>query len=202
MAVCHIPEMITDRNHNLCVLLDKSFYSIDDAAQLYKELVANVTYDKNSVVKIFGKSIPIPRKQTAYGDPGTTYTFSNVTVNAKPWIPIILKIKADVEYILGLQFNFCLVNKYDTGENYIGYHKDDEIDLGQNPAIASVSFGQERKFYFKSDDPNVPVTKLKLSSGTLCVMYDPTNKNYKHSVPKEVKVTGCRINLTFRHIQI
>jgi len=202
MSITDLPTAITDFQNGLFVILDKSFYDKKEADKLYREIDDAVAFDKKFYIKIFGKRHPIPRNQTAYGDPGTTYTFSGMTVNAKPWIPIIQKIKADVEYALGLEFNFCLVNKYDDGSKYIGYHKDDEGDLGAYPKIASVSFGQERKFYFKCDDPAVPVVKTSLNSGSLCVMYHPTNKYYKHSVPKEAKVTNPRINLTFRRIMI
>jgi alpha-ketoglutarate-dependent dioxygenase alkB family protein 2 len=201
MSVTYVPQLITDDKAHLIVMLDKSFYTVEEAAELYKKLDKSVIYNENSVVKIYGKNIPIPRKQVAYGDPGTSYTFSNTKVDAKPWIEILLKIKADIEYMTDLKFNFCLVNKYDNGNNYIGYHSDDEKDLGPNPSIASVSFGQERKFYFKSKETD-KVTQLKLNSGCLCMMYNPTNTYYKHSVPKETKVTGTRINLTFRSINI
>jgi alkylated DNA repair dioxygenase AlkB len=197
-------DLLVDWKNGLFVCLDKNFYNKQIADEIYVRLKKEIIYDKNSVIRIFGKNIPIPRKQTAFGDPGTTYTFSGMTVKAKPWTSILNKIKSQVEIATGKKYNFCLVNYYENGNNYIGYHKDDEKDLGKNPSIASLSFGQERKFYFKSDNKSLPVVKTKLSHGSLCYMMHPTNIYWKHSVPKEsVKICSKpRINLTFRWIEI
>ena len=136
------PELISDLKNGLFVYKDSQFYTKLLADKLFDQLVKTVVYDKKSTVTIFGKTMAIPRKQTAFGDPGTTYSFSGTTVKAKAWNPTILKIKSDVERQCERKFNFCLVNYYADGDNYIGYHKDDEQDLGPAPSIASVSFGQ------------------------------------------------------------
>ena len=198
------PEYIANIKNGLFVYLDKYFYKKSMADHLYKNLLEEVVFDKNSKIKIFGKEHLIPREQTAYGDPGTTYSFSGTTVNARPWLPIILKIKNDVEIQTTRKFNFCLINYYQDGSKYIGYHKDDEQDLGSNPWIASITFGCERNFYFKSDNKDVEVVKTTLPHGSLCVMIHPTNLYWKHSVPK-VSTKKCnkpRLNLTFRYIEM
>jgi alkylated DNA repair dioxygenase AlkB len=195
------PKIITKPKNGLFLYLDPEFYSKEKADEFFEILKKEIQYDKNSTVTIFGKKIPIPRKQTAYGDLGTTYSFSGTTVNAKPWHPVLLKIKSDIEFLTSKKFNFCLVNYYADGQNYIGYHKDDEKDLGSEPWIASISFGQERKFYFKSDNSLLPVVKTQLNHGCLCIMIHPTNVYWKHSVPKEAGIHKPRINLTFRWIE-
>lgn len=195
---------ISDIENGLLVYLDQDFYSKTDADYLFDQLKKQVVYDIDPKIKIFGKELSIPRNQTAYGDPETTYTFSGLTVDAKPWLPILLDIKTDVENATGKKFNFCLINYYADGSKYIGYHKDDERDLGSRPWIASISLGQTRKFYFKADDPTLDVVKTILTHGSLCIMIDPTNVHWKHSVPKET-IKNCsnpRINLTFRIIQV
>lgn len=196
-----IPRLLENVDKGLFVCIDNNFYNKQTADHIYELLQEQITYDKNSVVILYGKPIAIPRKQTAFGDPGLSYKFSGTTVPAKPWIPLLLKIKKDVENISGKQFNFCLVNYYADGTRYIGYHSDDEKDLGEYPCIASVSFGVERKFYFKSYDSSEPVVKTKLNHGCLCLMMHPTNQFWKHSVPKELKIKEPRINLTFRCIE-
>jgi alkylated DNA repair dioxygenase AlkB len=195
-------KLVTDLENHFYVYVDKHFYPKDESDRIFQELEKEVAYNLNTFFTIYGKKIPIPRKQTAYGDPGTSYSFSNTTTNAKPWIPILQKIKNDIEYFTGKTFNFCLVNRYEDGNQYIGYHKDSEIDLVEEPSIVSLSFGATRKFYFKSDKKNVKVVKLDLNHGCLCWIIDPTNKTWKHSVPKEPKVKLPRINITFRHIAI
>jgi alpha-ketoglutarate-dependent dioxygenase alkB family protein 2 len=196
-------NLVADLPNNLFVYIDQNFYNKKISNNIFKQLREQIIYDENSVVRIHGRDIKIPRSQTAYGDPGTKYKFSGHTVQAKPWISILDKIKYQVERVTGKTFNFCLINYYANGQNYIGYHKDDERDLGPTPWIASLSFGQERKFYFKSDNKSLPVVKLKLCHGSLCVIMHPTNKHWKHSVPKET-AKNCpnpRINLTFRYIK-
>jgi len=195
-----LPSLIHNNKQGLLVYKDPHFYTHNEATQIFKQLNEDVVYDKKSTVVIFGKKHLIPRKQSGYGDDGTTYSFSGVTVNAKPWIPILLKIKSDIEHLTDKQFNFCLVNYYADGDHYIGYHKDDERDLGPAPWIVSLSFGATRKFYFKSDNKSLPVVKTSLNHGCLCIMIHPTNKKWKHSVPKEKHVKYPRINLTFRQV--
>jgi len=195
-------RLVADFKNHFYVYMDKHFYSKKESDKIYQELEDQVTYNLNTYIVIYGKQIPIPRKQTAYGDPGTSYSFSNTTTNAKPWLPVLLKIKSDIEYLTGKKFNFCLINRYEDGKQYIGYHKDSEIDLVDEPSIVSLSFGATRKFYFKSDKKDVNVIKLNLNHGCLCWIIDPTNKTWKHSVPKEPKVESPRINLTFRHINV
>lgn len=195
-------ELIMDSENKFYVYVDKHFYPNEESDRIFQELEREVAYNHNTYIVIYGKNIPIPRKQTAYGDPGTSYSFSNSVTEAKPWIPILQKIRKDVEYFTGKKFNFCLINRYEDGNQYIGYHKDSEIDLVDKPSIVSLSFGATRKFYFKSDKKDVKVIKLDLNHGCLCWIIDPTNKTWKHSVPKEPKVKFPRINITFRHIDI
>src|SRR5271156_3855815 len=105
-----MPELIQDLNNGLFVYYDPIFYPKNIANKLYEQLYNEIEYDKNSTVIVYGKKFTIPRKQTAYGDDGMTYKFSGATVHAKPWIPILLRIKKDIENMTAHKFNFCLVN--------------------------------------------------------------------------------------------
>lgn len=196
---------IIDINRGLCLSIIPEFYAKIDADKIFEQIEKTVIYDKNSKIIIYGKEILIPRQQVAFGDPGTNYKFSGVQVDAKPWIPIISKIRDDIEIATGIKYNFCLVNRYTDGTNYIGYHKDDEKDLDAESDIVSVSFGATRQFYFKYDNKlngkNL-IKKVTLKNGTVCMMHYPTNQHWKHSVPKEAHVKDPRINLTFRKILI
>jgi len=194
-------RLVIDIDNDLYVYIDKHFYSKQNSDKIFNRLEKEVVYNEGLFFEIYGNKIPIPRKQTAYGDPGTSYSFSNSITHAKPWIPLLLRMKKDVEFLVQEKFNFCLVNRYEDGKQYIGYHKDSEHDLAENPSIVSLSFGATRKFYFKSDKKDVNVAKFELNHGCMCWIIDPTNKNWKHSVPKELKVKGPRINITFRHIK-
>ena len=198
-----LPYALTDISRGLCVGITPKFYDKSAADRIFDILEDEVEYNENSTVVVYGKTYNIPRKQVAYGDIDTSYKFSGTVVPSKPWIPIISEIKSEIEEMTGESYNFCLVNRYKDGTHHIGYHKDDEKDLGNNPSIASLSFGATRKFYFKYDnklDVKNIVHKIDLEHGTLCMMYNPTNKYWKHSVPSEYHVKEPRINLTFRKI--
>lgn len=143
-----ISNDISDPENELIVYYDKKFYHTEKADKIFDALVDQVEYDFNSRVVIFGKSIPIPRKQAGYGDIGTTYSFSGTTVRARPWIPILSDIKKDVEKATGKKFNFCLVNYYKNGSEYIGYHKDDERDLGDETMDCIIIIWTKTKILF------------------------------------------------------
>jgi len=157
--------------------------------------------DEDSKVTIFGKRVAIPRKQMAYGDKGLTYTFSGVTVPAKSWFPLLTDVKKQIEDLIGVTFNFVLINYYHDGSKNIGYHSDDEKDLVPNSVIASLSLGQTRWFYLKRKKDN-KVFKIRLKDNTVVTMEGACQKLFKHSVPKQSLnvVKFPRINFTFRQM--
>ena len=177
--------------------------------QLESELQSYYEASRNEV-KIYGKLYKIPRKQTAFGDSGLSYTFSGTTVPANSWTPLLSDIRTCVESALGETFNFVLVNRYGDGNDHIGEHRDDETDLVREAPIASLTFGQARDFVFKHKDARgknatrkdiSPVT-VCLEHGSLLNMKHPTNSEWYHSLPVRKKAHGVRVNLTFRHMKV
>jgi alkylated DNA repair dioxygenase AlkB len=81
----------------------------------------------------------------------------------------------------------------------MGMHSDDEPELGRNPVIASVSFGAERTFILRHKQTKQTV-KLGLSSGSMLLMRGTTQHFWLHGINKSARVTGPRVNLTFRFI--
>ena len=179
----------------------------DKEGIMFEKLESSIVYypDEESMIMIFNKRVQIPRKQVAYGDEGLSYTFSGNTIQPKSWseCPFILIIKRVVECILKTTFNFVLINRYDNGESYIGYHSDDEKSLENNSIIASFSVGQSRDFYLKSNETK-NVYKYVVKHNSLITMEGNCQKNYKHSIPKRSihSVSGPRINFTFRQMVI
>ncbi|QKF93760.1 alpha-ketoglutarate-dependent dioxygenase alkB-like [Fadolivirus algeromassiliense] len=177
---------------------------------LEKELIYNDA--KDSQVKLYGKTFDIPRKQVAYGDPGTFYRFSGNAVYARSWddknqiTTIIKNIKHKVEIYTGQIFNFVLINRYEDGDQYINFHQDDERELGKDPTIVGVSFGAQREILFKPYffiPQKVPKKiSLELEHGSIFVMYAPTNDYWMHSIPKRAHVKTPRISLTFRYLHL
>lgn len=170
----------------------------EEADAFYLQLLENIEW-KNDEAVIFGKKILTKRKVAWYGDDNYEYTYSNSTKKAIPWTPELLKLKALAEEKTGEKFNSCLLNLYHNGEEGMAYHSDGEKDLKKNGAIASLSFGAERKFSFKHKFTKEKVDLL-LEHGSLLVMKDQTQSFWLHRLPPTKKVFTPRINLTFRTI--
>ena len=154
---------------------------------------------KNDEAIIFGKRIITKRKVAWYGEKAFKYTYSKTTKHALPWTKELIELKALIERETGETFNSCLLNLYHTGEEGMAWHSDGEKDLKKNGAIASMSFGAERKFGFKHKETKETVFFI-LEHGSLLVMKGTTQTNWLHRLPPTKKVTTPRINLTFRTI--
>ena len=172
--------------------------SSQEAKQYFDQLINNIEW-KNDEVFIFGKHIITQRKVAWYADAGLSYTYSKVTKAGLAWTNELLKLKALTEKLTGETFNSCLLNLYHHGEEGMGWHSDDEKELGKNMAIASLSFGADRKFSFKHKE-NKQTLSILLENGSLLLMKDETQQKWLHSLPKTKKITELRINLTFRTI--
>jgi alkylated DNA repair dioxygenase AlkB len=154
---------------------------------------------KNDEAVIFGKLIITKREVAWYGDVGFEYIYSNTTKKALPWTAALLELKAIIEEKTGETFNSCLLNLYHSGEEGMAWHSDGEKDLKKNGAIASVSFGAERKFAFKHKESKETVS-LVLEHGSVLVMKDTTQTHWLHRLPPAKTIFKPRVNLTFRTI--
>jgi alpha-ketoglutarate-dependent dioxygenase alkB family protein 2 len=183
-----------------------SFIDNHDSKVMFKILERRLVYNTvdESKVLIHGKYVEIPRNQAAYGDPGTFYRFAGNVVHAKNWFEdgpvetILRKVCKKLEVYTGTKFNFVLINKYVGGNQYIGFHSDDEKDLDGPVKIAGVSLGGARPIYFQNKKTGVTDLKVNLEGGSVIVMNYPTNTFWKHSIPKTSKNVGTRISLTYR----
>ena len=168
-------------------------------AQYYFDQLLNSIQWKNDETIIYGRHIITKRKVAWYGDAGHSYTYSKITRQALLWTIELLELKKRVEDLSQATFNSCLLNLYHNGDEGMGWHSDDEKELGENPVIASLSFGAERKFSLKQKLDKHTVSVM-LENGSLLIMKGETQTNWLHSLPKTKKVNGSRINLTFRTI--
>jgi alkylated DNA repair dioxygenase AlkB len=172
--------------------------SSKEADQYFVLLMQNILW-KNDEVVIFGRHFVTKRKAAWYGDSDYLYTYSNTTKQALTWTKELSDLKQIVEEIAEVKFNSCLLNLYHTGNEGMGWHSDDEISLGKNNTIASLSLGAERKFLFKHKQTK-QTASLVLEHGSLLIMKDSTQTNWLHSLPKSKSIARPRINLTFRKI--
>ena len=173
-------------------------YERDEADKFYQYLLKEIPWKADEAM-IFGKLIETKRKVAWFGDDHFEYTYSGRTKNARKWTPELLMLKKKCEEITGEQFNSCLLNLYHDGNEGMAYHSDGEKDLKKNGAIASLTFGAERKFSFKHKFSKEKV-ELVLNHGSLLVMKDQTQSYWLHRLPPTKKVFTPRINLTFRTI--
>jgi len=137
-----------------------------------------------------------PRLIASYGDEGITYKYSGVENVALPWTTMLLEIKKKIEAVQG-EYNYCLLNRYRSGSDSMGWHADDEPEMGN--VIGSLSLGATRKFRIRHNVTRETKTFLA-GHGTLIIMAGTMQQFWQHEVPKTKKVVGERINLTFRKI--
>ncbi|QIL40771.1 alpha-ketoglutarate-dependent dioxygenase AlkB [Pedobacter sp. HDW13] len=170
-------------------------------ADHYFDVLMNTIEWKNDEAFIMGKHIITKRKVAWYGNEAYSYTYSNRSKLALPWTPELLELKTLAETQTGHSYNSCLLNLYHNGEEGMAYHSDDEKALAKDSAIASLSFGAERRFLFKHKQSKETVT-LFLEHGSLLVMKDETQTNWLHRLPPTKKITRPRVNLTFRTMDL
>lgn len=168
-------------------------------ADNYLDRLRNTIEWRNDEAVIFGKKIITKRKVAWYGDKPFGYTYSKTTKYALPWTKELLELKAAIEKETGETFNSCLLNLYHDGTEGMAWHSDAETDLKKNGAIASLTFGAERKFAFKHKQTGEKVA-LILEHGSLLVMKDATQDFWLHRLPPTKLISKPRINLTFRTI--
>ncbi|MAW65171.1 MAG: alpha-ketoglutarate-dependent dioxygenase AlkB [Flavobacteriales bacterium] len=192
-----------DKNRNLLpkdgiLYYNKALIIPEKAIAFIPKLLKEVNF-KNDESIIFGKHYVMNRLTGWVGNNSFLYGYSQIKRKAEPWTRTLLKLRSLVEKSTGQKYNSCLLNYYPTGEDGMGWHADNEKELGKNPVIASLSLGAERKFSFKHNDTKEKVD-IQLGNGSLLVMSGVIQHHWKHALPKTKKVKIPRMNLTFRNI--
>ena len=148
---------------------------------------------------LFGRRVAQPRLTAWYGDSEARYRYSGLNLIPLPWHPGLLRLRDKLEDCLQEPFNSVLANAYRDGNDSMGWHSDNEKELGKDPLVASVSLGAERRFLVRHSEQRKS-SGIWLESGSLLVMKRGCQQFYQHALPKTRKVNGLRINLTFRAI--
>jgi len=171
-------------------------YNEEDGYKIFDFLKSNLNWQQEHI-NIYGKDISLPRLTAWHGE--KNYTYSGITSLLQEWTPELLKIKERVEQSANEKFNGVFLNWYRDGKDSISWHSDNEPELGEDPIIASLSFGTTRTF--KLMDKNTrAVFDIDLYNGSLLLMGKGSQTNFLHSIPK-TKSEGERINLTFRSVK-
>ena len=165
---------------------------------LLENLIDTVAWRQDRIT-LYGKSHAQPRLSAWYGD--VAYRYSGLTLQPLPWTTQLLDIKQRIESLTGHDFNSVLLNYYRDQNDSMGMHSDDEKELGDQPAIASLSLGEERVFRLKHKTRrDLKTFKLPLPDRSLLLMRGDTQRFWRHGVNKTRQARGARINLTFRYV--
>lgn len=201
--------------HGARVEYHPAFLGMREAARSMGRLLGEVAFDPPEASRLrqpfTGRMVEIPRRQAGYGDPGARYAFSGACVAARPWTPSLRRLRALLRKRMGAEPNYVLVNLYRDGADRVGWHSDDERDLGPEPVILSLSLGAPRDFQLRARGVapqaarEVGTVTLTLAPGSLLVMRHPTNAWWKHQLPRRggsrPERIGPRLNLTWRTVR-
>lgn len=176
-----------------------SWLDADEAGRIQQALIAELPWTRHRV-RLFGRELDAPRLSAWVGDPGVSYRYSGVRHDPAPWTQSLSNLRSRLERELGIEFNSVLANRYRDGSDSMGWHADDERELGAQPTIASISLGATRRFRLKPRSEAGTPLALDLVHGSLLVMAGGTQTNYMHALPRSARVVGERINLTFRWV--
>jgi alkylated DNA repair dioxygenase AlkB len=169
------------------------------ADALFTALRAGIDWQAEEIL-IFGARRRVPRLVAWHGDPGTAYSYSGTAHEPRPWTPELRWLRDQAQTLTGYDYNSVLLNLYRHGQDSMGWHADDEPELGRNPAIASVSLGATRRFKLRHRRLAVATVTLELGHGDVLLMAGETQHAYVHALPKTARQTHERINLTWRWV--
>jgi alkylated DNA repair dioxygenase AlkB len=180
------------------VTYEPGFLDAEAADRVYAALAEEAAWKQESIV-MFGRRVPLPRLTAWHGEPEAVYGYSGLRNVPQPWTPQLSALRERLADRLGVRFNSVLLNWYRGGGDAMGWHADDEPELGREPSIASLSLGATRTFELehRTDRERIAVP---LEHGSLLVMAGQTQHRWRHRVPKQRRVEGGRINLTFRTV--
>ena len=176
-----------------------NFFTVEKANELFEKLKTEIPWQQDNIT-VFGQTHLQPRLTALFGNDGKTYSYSNIIMHPHKWNPLLMFIKNEIEEVCQENFTTVLLNLYRDGKDSNGWHADNEKELGRNPIIASVSFGEERKFQLKHNINSNAKMTLNLNHGSLLLMKEGSQVHYKHQIPKASQSKKARVNLTFRMI--
>lgn len=190
----HIPLVDAD----VSILRDLDTHAPHGA--IFAKLLTDTKWQQREM-NMYGRKVLQPRLTAWYGDPTRTYIYSGIRNVPLPWTDLLRELKRRIEDCTDEEFNSVLLNYYRDNNDSMGFHSDDEKELGPDPAIASLSFGDRRTFLFKHKTRrDLGLISVPLESGTVLLMKGATQRNYMHAINREKRTCGPRINLTFRKI--
>jgi alkylated DNA repair dioxygenase AlkB len=176
-----------------------ALFTAQESQTLLQTFINTIAWEQRTIT-MYGKSMMTPRLTAWYGDTGKNYAYSGNKFNPYPWTNELLSIKTRIEPIAGVTFNSVLLNYYRNGNDSVAWHSDNETELGLQPIIASVSFGQVRSFDIRHKQNHNEKYSVRLENGSLLLMQGDLQQHWEHRIAKSAGAMQPRINLTFRII--
>ena len=196
------PHTLITNGYSLCsdgFLLVENFLTKSHAECLVRHCLSSIVW-KREKVRLFGREYEAPRLTSSYGDFGVSYTYGGNTNHALPWTSKLEICRSLLVERLAIPLNFVLLNRYQSGADYVGWHADNERCLGPFPIIASLSLGDTRKFLIRPRHGGTSQS-ISLPNASLLLMWGKSQQLYQHTLVRSSKPIGERINLTFRYVE-
>jgi alkylated DNA repair dioxygenase AlkB len=176
------------------------FLEAEEADRISASLWSDLDW-RQYPITLFGKTHLQPRLVAWCSDPGIGYRYSGTQLAPGAWHPDLAHLRQRLHSELGMEFNSVLLNAYRDGRDAMGWHADDETELGKEPVIASISLGQTRRLLLRPRSGGRSIA-CELENGSLLVMSGRSQADWLHAVPRTKRWVGLRINLTFRRIVV
>jgi alkylated DNA repair dioxygenase AlkB len=175
------------------------FCVADEARRWLSRLQDEIPWERHRL-RLFGREVEAPRLSCWIGDAEAVYRYSGTRFAPRGWTPACAELRDRLAAQVGGKYNSVLCNFYRDGRDSMGWHSDDESDLGRQPRIASLSFGAARRFRLRHRRDPALRLEIDLEPGSILLMAGETQRNYRHDLPKTARPVGARLNLTFRHV--
>ncbi|MBW8367009.1 MAG: alpha-ketoglutarate-dependent dioxygenase AlkB [Arenimonas sp.] len=179
---------------------EPQWLAVSEADALLEALRGQIAWETHRI-KLFGKEHDSPRLSCWIGDPGASYVYSRARFEPRPWPAALAELRPRIDAASGVAMNSVLANLYRSGQDAMGWHSDDEPELGARPMIASLSLGGTRRFRFRHRRDHSRTFAMELPHGSLLLMSGDTQANWQHALPRTARAVPARLNLTFRRIQ-
>lgn len=182
------PEILLREGESSLLLFKRSFYRYE-----MENLIERIAWRQNKI-RLFGKEYDEPRLTAWYGP---AYCYSGIQWPEKSMPEFLLEISRVLSEQFSVNFNSVLLNYYRDGNDSMGWHSDNEREMDTH-CIASISLGESRVFALRKGTSGKSLRTV-LHHGDLLVMFH-LQEEWQHSIPKQPRLKGPRLNMSFRRI--
>lgn len=191
------PDLKKDLGRGAWVSYDPAWLERAEADHALEQLLVDLQWEQRDIIAK-GKVVRQPRLMAWGGD--LPYLYSGQVLEPQAMHPIIEALNRRLSRELETSFNHVVINYYRDGHDRVGFHADDEPELGYEPVIASVSLGVTRTFILRSKHQRRKWGK-RLRHGSLLVMGGNCQHRWYHGVPSQPEIKEPRLNLTYRYLR-